>query len=167
MALDEKVAMILVKLGHLAVQRDREAYLKELVALCAQATEAERCTVYLIDRNTKELYARAAQRIAVEIRLPIGQGIAGAVAKTGETINVSDAYADPRFDRNTDKKSGYRTTNMLVVPVWSSDSKSVIGVIQVLNKRGGTFERWDQMYLERIADGVGAAIEKMVPAATR
>lgn len=167
MALDEKVAMILVKLGHLAVQRDREAYLKELVALCAHATDAERCTVYLLDRGTNELYARAAQRIAVEIRLPIGQGIAGAVAKTGETINVPDAYADPRFDRNVDKRSGYRTTNMLVVPVWSADATRVIGVIQVLNKRGGTFERWDQMYLERIADGVGAAIEQMVPADTR
>lgn len=167
MALDEKVAMILVKLGHLAVQRDREAYLKGLVELCAQATDAERCTVYLVDQGKNELYTRVAQRIRVEIRLPIGQGIAGAVAKTGETVNVPDAYADPRFDRDSDLRSGYRTKNMLVVPVWSSDGKRVIGVIQVLNKRSETFERWDQMYLERIAGGVGPSIEQLIPAETR
>ncbi len=167
MVLDEKVAMILMKLGHLAVQRDRDAYLKSLADLCAQTAEAERCSIYLVDHEANELYARAAQRIAVEIRLPIGQGIAGAVAKTGETINVPDAYADPRFDRGTDVRSGYRTQNMLVIPVWSSDGKRVIGVIQVLNKRLGAFERWDQMYLERIAGGVGPALEQMLSAATR
>lgn len=164
MALDEKVAMILVKLGHLAVQRDRDAYLRGLVELCIQATDAERATVYLVDRRTNELFARPAQRIAVEIRLPIGEGIAGAVAETGETMNLPDAYADPRFDHNTDVLSGYRTKNMLVVPMWSSDGKHVVGVIQVMNRRSGTFERWDQMHLERIADGVGPAIEKMIPA---
>jgi len=163
MVLDEKVAMILVKLGHLAVQRDREVYLKELVELCTQASDAERCTVYLVDHRRNELYARLAQRIHGEIRLPIGQGIAGVVAKTGETVNVPDAYADPRFDASTDQRSGYRTMNMLVVPVWSSDGKRVIGVIQVLNKRTGTFERGEQMYLERIADGVSSALEQMLP----
>lgn len=167
MALDEKVAMILVKLGHLAVQRDRDEYLKGLVDLCAQAVDAERATVYLVDRPKNELYARLAQRIQGEIRLPLGQGIAGAVAKTGETVNVMDAYADPRFDPATDKRSGYRTKNMLVVPVWSTDGERVIGVLQVLNKRIGAFERGDQMYLERIADGVSASLEQMLPAAAR
>ena len=167
MALDEKVAMILVKLGHLAVQRDREAYLRALVELCVQAADAERCTVYLVDQPKNELYATVARRVPMEIRLPIGQGIAGAVASTGETVNVPDAYADPRFDRDNDKRSGFRTKNMLVVPVWSSDDQRVICVIQVLNKRSGTFERWDQWYLERIADGVGPSIEQMIPAAVR
>src|SRR5687768_9099107 len=121
--------MILMKLGHLAVQRDRDVYMKDLVDLCAQAADAERTTVYLVDHAKKELYARLAQRMQGEIRLPIGQGIAGAVAKTGETVNVPDAYADPRFDPATDRRSGFLTKNMLVVPVWSTDSKRVIGVI--------------------------------------
>lgn len=167
MALDDKVAMILVKLGHLAVQRDRDAYLKGLVELCAQASEAERSTVYLVDHARKELYARIAQRMQGDIRLPLGQGIAGAVAQTGETVNVPDAYADPRFDRAIDQRSGFRTKNMLVVPVWAPDGKRVIGVIQVLNKRGGSFERIDQMHLERIADGVGPALEQMALAEAR
>ena len=96
---------------------------------------------------------------ATEIRLPLGQGLAGQSALTGETINVPDAYADARFDRNVDLRTGFRTLNMLVVPVWGSDGQSVVGVIQALNKRNGAFERRDQMLLEQIAETVGPVLE--------
>ncbi len=158
MALDDKVAFVLMKLTHLSVQRDRDAFLRGLVELCAQATDAERCTVYFVDQERKELWSRIAARTAIEIRLPLGTGIAGQAALTGETINVPDAYADPRFDRNVDLRSGYRTLNMLVVPVWEDSSRNVIGVLQVLNKRSGPFERRDQMLLERIAESVGPVL---------
>ena len=158
MAIDDKVAFVLMKLTHLSVQKDREAYLRGLVDLCAQATDAERCTVYFVDQARKELWSRVAARTAIEIRLPLGSGIAGQAAQTGETINVPDAYADPRFDRNVDLRSGYRTLNMLVVPVWEDGSRNVIGVLQVLNKRTGPFERRDQMLLERIAESVGPVL---------
>ena len=158
MALDDKVAFVLMKLTHLSVQRDRDAFLRGLVELCAQATDAERCTVYFVDQDRKELWSRIAARTAIEIRLPLGTGIAGQAALTGETINVPDAYADPRFDRNVDLRSGYRTLNMLVVPVWDETSRNVIGVLQVLNKRSGPFERRDQMLLERIAESVGPVL---------
>lgn len=158
MAIDDKVAFVLMKLTHLSVQRDREAFLRGLVELCAQATDAERCTVYFVDQQRKELWSRIAARTAIEIRLPLGVGIAGQAALTGETINVPDAYADPRFDRNVDLRSGFRTLNMLVVPVWEDTSRNVIGVLQVLNKRSGPFERGDQMLLERIAESVGPVL---------
>lgn len=160
MVLDDKVALIQVKLGHLAVQKDREAYLRGLVDLCSQAVDADRCTVYVVDRERNELVARVAQRTTTEIRLPLGQGLAGQAALTGETINVPDAYADPRFDRDIDMRTGYRTLNMLVVPVWGANGRPV-GVIQALNKREGTFERRDQMLLEQIADTVAPVIEKI------
>jgi len=159
-ALDEKVALIQVKLGHLAVQRDREAYLRGLVDLCAQAVDAERCTFYIVDHEKNEIWARVAQRTATEIRLPLGTGLAGQSALTGETINVPDAYADARFDRNIDLRTGFRTLNILVVPVWGSTAKPV-GVIQALNKRNGTFERRDQMLLEQIAETVAPVVEKI------
>ncbi len=159
--IDDKVAFVLMKLSHLAVQRDREAYLRGLIDLCAQATDAERCTVYFVDLARKELWSRVASRTAMEIRLPIGSGIAGAVAQTGETINVPDAYADPRFDRNVDLRSGYRTLNMLVVPVWDTTGRIVVGVVQVLNKRSGPFERRDQMLLERIAESVSPVLAQI------
>ena len=159
--IDDKVAFVLMKLSHLAVQRDREAYLRGLIDLCAQATDAERCTVYFVDQARKELWSRVAARTAMEIRLPLGSGIAGAVAQTGETVNVPDAYADPRFDRNVDLRSGYRTLNMLVVPVWDAAGRAVVGVLQVLNKRSGPFERRDQMLLERIAESVSPVLAQI------
>ncbi len=158
--LDDKVALIQVKLGHLAVQRDREAYLRGLVDLCSQVVDSERCTVYVVDNQKKELWARVAQRTTTEIRLPLGEGLAGQAALTGETINVPDAYADPRFDRDIDVRTGFRTLNMLVVPVWGSVGTPV-GVIQALNKRSGTFERRDQMLLEQVAETVAPVLEKI------
>jgi GAF domain-containing protein len=161
MVIDDKVAFVLMKLTHLAVQRDREAYLRGLIDLCAQATDAERCSVYFVDQVKKELWSRIASRTAMEIRLPLGAGIAGQAALTGETINVPDAYADPRFDRNMDLRSGYRTLNMLVVPVWNATTREVVGVLQVLNKRSGPFERRDQMLLERIAESVSPVLAQI------
>ena len=158
--LDEKVAYILVKLGHLSVQHDRDTYLRQLVELCSQAVDAERCTVYVVDHEKRELWARVAQRTATEIRLPLGRGLAGQVAVSGETINVPDAYADARFDRAFDLRTGFRTLNMLVVPVWGGKGRTV-GVIQALNKRDGTFERRDQMLLEQVADTVAPVLEKL------
>jgi len=157
---DDKVALIQMKLSHLSVQRDREAYLRGLVDLCSQAVDSERCTVYVVDKQKNELWARVAQRTATEIRLAIGEGLAGQAALTGETINVPDAYADPRFDRNFDVRTGFRTLNMLVVPVWGLQGKPV-GVIQALNKRDGTFERRDQMLLETIAETVAPILDKI------
>jgi len=159
-AKDDKVALIQMKLSHLSVQRDREAYLRGLVDLCSQAVDSERCTVYVVDKQKNELWARVAQRTATEIRLAIGEGLAGQAALTGETINVPDAYADPRFDRNFDVRTGFRTLNMLVVPVWGLQGKPV-GVIQALNKRDGTFERRDQMLLETIAETVAPILDKI------
>lgn len=157
---DDKIALIRVKLGHLSVQRDRESYLRGLVDLCSQVVDAERCTVYVVDQARKELRARVAQRTATEIRVPLGHGLAGQAALTGETINVPDAYADARFDRDLDLRTGFRTVNLLVVPVWGKSGRPV-GVIQALNKRDGTFERRDQMLLEQVADEVAPVLEKL------
>jgi len=159
--IDDRVAFIQMKLGHLAAERDRDAYLRGLVDLCSQATDAERATVFVVDHRKNELWAKVAQRTAVEIRLPIGRGLAGHSAATGETINVPDAYADPRFDRNVDHRTGFRTLNALVVPVWGSDGRTIVGIIQVLNKRRGSFERRDQMLLERVAETVGPVLAQI------
>lgn len=158
--MDDKVALVMVTLGHLSVERDRSAYLERVVELCSQATEAERCTVYVVDREQRELRSTVAQRLGEVIRLPIGHGLAGHVAATGETINVPDAYADARFDDSVDRHTGFRTMNTLAVPVWDHDGRSVVGVIQVLNRRGGAFERHDQMLLERIAEALGPVLEQ-------
>lgn len=141
------------------MERDRTTYIHRLVELCSQAVDAERCTIYVVDHERAEIRSWAAQRSASEIRLPLGRGIAGQVAGSGETINLPDAYADPRFDRGSDLATGFRTRNMLVVPVWGEGGR-VVGVLQVLNRRSGSFERRDQMLLERIAEGVAPVLER-------
>jgi len=158
--MDEKVALVMFALGHLTVEHDRGAYLERVVELCSQATDAERCTVYAVDRERGELRSIVAQRAGIEIRVPIGHGLAGHVASTGETINVPDAYADPRFDPSVDRLTGFRTMNILAVPVWDQGGAAVVGVIQVLNRLGGAFERHDQMLLERIAEAIGPVLEQ-------
>jgi len=98
---------------------------------------ADRCTLYLIDENTNELRSFIAQRVEVqEIRMPLGKGIAGFVAKTGELVNLEDAYKSPLFNPNTDKETGYRTRTVLCIPLKDKNSK-IIGVLQALNKKGG------------------------------
>ena len=163
MALDDRETLVLVTLGHLQFEKDRHTYLERLVDLCSRASDAERCTVYVVDHSRAEIHSAVAQRVGLEIRLPIGRGLAGHVASTGETINVPDAYADARFDRSVDRVTGFRTVNILAVPVWGQDGRTV-GVIQVLNKRGGTFERHDQMLLERIGQARGSVpVEVALP----
>lgn len=160
--MDDKVALVLMKLSHLAVEKDREAWLHGLVELCTRAVDADRTTIYLVDHARNELRARLAQDAFTEIRLPIGEGLAGHVAATGETMNVPDAYADSRFHRDVDMRTGFRTRNALVVPVWGAGGESIVGVIQVLNKPTGSFERSDQMLLERIAEHVGSTLEQIL-----
>ncbi|XP_070540833.1 cGMP-specific 3',5'-cyclic phosphodiesterase-like isoform X13 [Ptychodera flava] len=76
---------------------------------------------------------------ADEIRIPIGKGIVGHVALTKETVNIKNAYEDPRFNREIDKKTGYKTHSILCMPICSHEGE-VIGVAQIINKISGDHE---------------------------
>jgi GAF domain-containing protein len=152
-----------IRLRQLGLLRDhRDQYFQGLVELCSETVGAERTTVYVVQTKEHRIRSWAAQRAEGGISLVIGEGLAGQVAATGETINVMDAYADPRFDPTFDQRLGYRTVSMLVVPVWSSDGRRVVGVIQALNKKVGVFERQDQVLLEQIAAGAAPIIERAI-----
>jgi len=92
-----------------------------------------------------------------EIRLPVGVGFCGHVAQTGEVVNVPDAYADPRFDPDTDAKTGYRTRTVLTLPVLDTEGE-IVAVLQALNKREGTFTRQDETTLAGFAQQIGEVI---------
>lgn len=97
--------------------------------------DAERSSLFLLDKKSDELYALVAQGTQTgTIRFPNGIGIAGFVGKTGEIINLEDAYEDPRFNRGFDKKTGYRTKSMLAIPIRNTRGE-ILGVMQVLNKK--------------------------------
>ena len=84
--------------------------------------------------------------------------MSGYVAKTGETINIPDAYNDSRFNPEVDKKSGYRTNNMLCMPMRNRDGK-IIGVFQMLNKKGGPFTTQDEEFINALSIHASIAIE--------
>lgn len=158
---DDRALVARVRMRQLGMLRDRrDLYLRGLVEVCSETVFADRCTVYIVHPRQSLLRSWVAQGADGQISLRIGEGLAGQAAATGETINVVDAYEDPRFDRTVDQRLGYRTTSMLVVPVLGSDGRRVIGVIQALNKRNGAFERPDQILLEQIAESASPVLEE-------
>ena len=123
--------------------------------------KADRSTLFLNDEKTNELWSQVGTGLdAIQIRLPNHLGIAGAVFTSGKTINIPYAYADLRFNPAFDKKTGYFTRSILCVPVVNKDGK-VIGVTQVLNKRGGPFNEEDEVAAEGVhRPGVDRAAER-------
>jgi signal transduction histidine kinase len=122
--------------------------------------DADRSTLYLCSDDGKELWSKVLQGGALlHIRLKVGEGIAGWVASSGETVNIPDAYSDRRFYPAVDLRSGYRTRSILCMPMRNTKGATV-GVIQVLNKRGdGPFTAEDEALLAALASQAAVAIE--------
>ncbi|MCW5750577.1 MAG: GAF domain-containing protein [Alphaproteobacteria bacterium] len=136
-----------------------DTMLPRMVALIAEVMEAETASLFLHDPESDELFSRvmAGTRIE-EIRIPAGAGIAGAVFRSGQSELVPDAYADPRFNTDVDRRSGFRTRDILCVPVKDPTSR-VVGVAQALNRQSRTFDQADRAMLEAIAAQAAAALE--------
>ncbi len=122
--------------------------------------EADRSTLYLLDSRKKELWSKIIQGDGMqEIRLPMGVGLAGWVAKTGEPLNLRDVYTDKRFNKAVDQQTGYRTQTMLVFPL-RDHRGNILGVIQALNKKGNApFSEEDERTLEAIGCQAAQSIE--------
>lgn len=140
-----------------------DALLRLIIQEITTLMDADRSSLFLVDHVRGEIWSKIALKAEVrEIRLPIGKGISGYVAQTGEVINIPDAYQDDRFDPGTDRKTGYRTRSILCMPVWDpherGDARQVIGVIQVLNKSNGHFTGADEELLEALAGQVAISI---------
>lgn len=136
-----------------------EPLLIKIMETTTDILDADRSTLFLHDEKTGELWALVAQGAeGRQIRFPSRLGIAGAVFTTGETINIPDAYKDPRFNQEFDKKSGYRTNSILCMPIVNKEGKT-IGVSQVLNKKGGPFTAIDEKRLRAFSSQASIAIE--------
>jgi len=138
---------------------DLDALLELILNAAFEGVEAERGTVFLLTGSGDELWSRVLSGDErLEIRLPLGQGIAGAVAQTGETVRIPDAYADPRFDRSWDERSGFRTRQILCAPI-RNRAGDTVGVFQLLNKREGDFIEEDEEYLASLSVHAALAVE--------
>jgi putative nucleotidyltransferase with HDIG domain len=141
----------------------REHNLADLLRLIAEGTSqvmaAERSSIYLVDPDRNELYTFVAQGLEIrEIRVPIGTGLSGHVAQTGETLNIADAYQDPRFDKGWDLRTGFRTRTVLCTPLLAQTGE-IIGVLQVLNKKDDRFTAYDAQLLSAFASQAATAVE--------
>lgn len=138
--------------------------LKPLLACVEQAArrvlDCERATVFLYDALADELVSELATGVQA-IRFAADRGIAGEVVRTGEVINVPDAYADPRFNPEIDQRTGFRTVNLLSFPLLGMDNRTV-GVLQVLNKRSGAFTAWDREVVQALGSQVGVAVQRQM-----
>ena len=138
---------------------DLAELLNIILQLTTRQTGAERGTVFLIDHERNEIWSLVGMGLDQhEIRLPISRGIAGCVAATSDTINLADAYADPRFESEVDLRLGFRTKSLLCLPIRNKDGET-IGVLQLLNKKSGPFTRADEGVLRAISDHVALALE--------
>jgi Nif-specific regulatory protein len=141
----------------MTAERDLAALLDLIAREAARLMAADRASIFLLDREKGELWSQVAlgsQPIRFDARL----GIAGAAALTAQIINVKDAHQDPRFYREVDVRTGYRTHSVLAVPLRNHEGK-VIGAFQALNKKGGVFTADDEEVAKALAAQAAIAIE--------
>src|SRR5215510_3725575 len=145
----------------LATEIRLDDLLQVIVEEAAEGLDADRATLFLYDESRNELWSKTTQRLEIkEIRLPLGVGIAGTVAKTRRPINIPDTYADTRFNPNFDKETGYRTRAILCMPLIGNGDK-LIGVIQVLNKKDQeVFNEADESLLAGLSAHITVALER-------
>jgi len=146
----EILERILEVTRELARPLDLQAMLERVIDEGRTVLRAERGTVFLYDSETDELFSTVATGTDT-FRIPADRGIVGECARTRRVVNVPDCYADPRFNRDVDRKTGYRTRCLLTVPLIGYDD-SLVGLLQVLNKDDGVFTGED----EHIATALGA-----------
>src|SRR5919199_5702479 len=144
----------------LALEVDLDRILERIAAAACDLLHAERATIYVVAHDRAELWSRVMSGGEMaEIRLPLdGRSLAGTVARTGEIVLIDDAYADDRFNPEVDARSGYRTRTLLVLPVDDRDGHRQ-GVLQVVNKRSGTFDEADRELAATLASAAGIALE--------
>lgn len=139
---------------------DIDELLRVIAEETKNAIQADRCTVFLWDKDTDELWSKVALGVDAshEIRFPADKGLAGYVVKTGETLNIVEAYDDPRFNPEVDIKTGYRTKTILCMPIMNNN-REIIGAFQVLNKIDGVFTKNDEDLLIAIGGSASIALE--------
>ncbi len=129
-----------------------------LVDAVVRQLDAEKGTLYLVD-GAAGMIMSVVTDVAGGIRLAIGEGLAGAVAQSGELVNVHDARGDARFNPATDQKTGYVTRSVLALPI-SDGTGEIIGVLQLLNKKAGAFTGYDEIKAKGLAKQAGSVLER-------
>lgn len=150
---------LLLNLGKvISKEHDLDELLTVLSDITIKILTADRCSIFLLDKKKNELWSKVAQGVEEKIIVPLGKGIAGYTAESQEIQIVIDAYNDIRFYNEIDKITGYKTDNILTVPLINKNDET-LGVFQVLNKTEGFFDNEDAEILILLAEYVSSILE--------
>lgn len=132
----------------IAAERKMDNLLILMADLGRSIVSADRCSLWLIDSDTNELWTKVAHGVD-ELRIPQDAGFVGYTIKTGQSLLIENAYEDARFDSRSDEKTQYKTKSVLTVPLMDSEG-NVMGVFQAINKLGKT-QVFSEQDLSRLA----------------
>src|SRR6266513_1610158 len=139
-------------------EKNFDQLLKLIADEATKHLDAERATIFILDKQKGELWAKIALGVSDTIRFDSRLGIAGAVLISAKPMIVEDAYKSPLFYPSIDSITGYHTRNVLSVPL-RNPKQEVIGVFQVLNKREGRFTTEDEHFVLALANQAAVALE--------
>jgi len=154
----DKFVSLLAIAHRINSEKDFDELLNLITAEAAKLIDAERATIFLLDKATSQLWARTALGVSETIRFDARLGIAGAVLISGKNMIVEDAYKSPLFNPMIDSMTGFQTRNILSVPL-RNIRREIIGVFQVLNKKDGRFSAEDEQLVETLALHAAVALE--------
>jgi sigma-B regulation protein RsbU (phosphoserine phosphatase) len=130
-----------------------------ILQIATRQTGAERGTVFLVDQQRNEIWSLVGIGLEQQvIRLPADRGIAGWVAREGSAVRLENAYDDARFEPDIDRKLGFKTKQLMCLPI-RNEAGAIIGVLQLLNKTEG-FTDEDEAFLDALSVHVALALEK-------
>jgi signal transduction histidine kinase len=155
-----RLKILLDVIKAMSAETDFDRLLQLIMKETTRAMDADRSSLFLLDRERSELWSRIALGLEEkkEIRFKSHLGIAGQVATSGQVLNIPEAYDDPRFNKEVDRQTGYRTKTILCAPVRNKEG-TIVGVLQVLNKREGIFIPADEEMLEALSSQAAIALE--------
>src|SRR5688572_31168953 len=144
----------------IGIHSDLDTLLRRVEAAALRVLDCERLSVFVNEPMSQDLRSRLATG-GLEIRTPAGRGIAGAVFREGTLINLTDAQADPRFYTEIDRQTGFTTRALLAVPLRGVDNQ-VIGVLELLNKRDGSFTATDEELALTLGSLTGITLQRQI-----
>lgn len=145
----------------LAAEIDAHRILERITLGACRALECDRASLYRYDPETDELYTSVVTELEIsEIRHTLDQGISGYVARHRVPQIVNDPAGDPRWNRSVDLRTGYQTRNILAAPLVSLHDSALLGVLELINKRGDPFEQFDVDLLGGFSQHASVALDR-------
>jgi K+-sensing histidine kinase KdpD len=159
---NDRFAAVIEVGSQLASARDVDALLRTVMDRLTGLLDAEAATLFMHDSRTNELWSRVVKGASIkELRLPVSAGIAGYVFGTGKTLLLGDAYADPRFNPDIDRQSGFRTRSIIATPLRHVSGR-VLGVLEVLHRKVDAFTNDDRNLVDGVATQIAAVLDNVL-----